>query len=909
MILLKVLLSESQIAAYQQPVGTRDMQCGAGLNCMFCTLKMLGVYSPEIENMSLTCGPRHAEGKPIKAKELIPYIKEAVKGITDEEHDFKFDVMTGDPTGPLSALVADLKPQEACFFIYGRNGNGSHAVVLRRGSDGILELIDPQRGQADIGKEFGFTAERAAELGLEVTPNYYRVRGEEEITTVMIEQSALFKYWPSKNAVESNIHNFVIGTLMVDNVVGLKMLIDDNNVSETMDVDDSIRRPKDIRMKERESQETDYGSQVGGDPKTPPPTPVPVRPPQTPETQTANASITQSVGIATPPLSLGQRTPTGTITPPVRTDYASDTSSVLAPKSKSLDDAKEDILNTFLDKQGKYRFIYISKDESESDEEEEEEEEEEEQEGGSGVGQKRRRVDDSGSSPADKYSQAKENYTKYISEETGAILTHGENTEGPTVDVAETTLLLLSQDKPGTKFPALLGLDRTVWETPSATTQCSRAKVLSDRPCWMCGNPVNMGQSGSLINGKRMSVCDPDDNQFECEHVLPGVFMLFLKMMINKTLPGKEQSAIDANLYDSSCHICNTVKSNGLYIKSSWKGDALEFSPHPEKIMADIVTFIVSTRVGQTVELQRVFTQAEVGAAIASAKLRPPPICSSKPAVHFYGSVKKADGEFSIFRSVFTSITSVAEPVNEDVKAKFATALGDTSTPEAAAAAEEAAAYAVARRFNNLTRATIEYPSPPPPPAAADADTLPPLDVYLIRYLLSEAPAEKKLLWDVVKLPTEAESGVPYLAAVVPNPNPDGTMAQAAPHLEDTTSGTEKRAALLEADIPLSVDRKKAWNWIHSRYVAIYTRMKALCEKLNDAATNKDIVTATKKLATEPLLTLQAIKDLGALSKIKPLVDPTPPARVGGVHITIRRRSDARTTKKNKKRRTIDVRV
>ena len=210
MILLKVLLSEFQIAAYEQPAGTRVMECGAGLNCLFCALKMLGVYSPELEKMSLTCSARHAEGKPIKAKELIPSIKEAVKGITDEEHDFKFDVMSGDPTSPLSALVADLKPQEACFFIYGRNGNGSHAVVLRRGSDGILELIDPQRGEADIGKEFGFTAARAAELGLEVKPNYYRIRGEEEITAVMIEQSVLFKYWPTKDAVESNIHNFVI---------------------------------------------------------------------------------------------------------------------------------------------------------------------------------------------------------------------------------------------------------------------------------------------------------------------------------------------------------------------------------------------------------------------------------------------------------------------------------------------------------------------------------------------------------------------------------------------------------------------------------------------------------------------------------------------------------------------------
>lgn len=899
MILLKVLLSESQIAAYEQPVGTRDMQCGAGLNCMFCTLKMLGVYSPEIEKMSLTCSVRHAEGKPIKAKELIPSIKEAVKGITDEEHDFKFDVMSGDPTDPLSSLVSDLKPQEACFFIYGRNGNGSHAVVLRRGSDGILELIDPQRGQADIGKEFGFTAARAAELGLEVKPNYYRVRGEEEITAVMIEQSVLFKYWPTKEAVESNIHNFVIGTLMVDNVVGLKMLIDDNKVFETMDVDDSIRSSKDIKMKERESQETEYGSQVGGEgePKTPPPTPARVA--QTPETQTADASSRQSVGTTTPPLSLGQRTIA------YDSDAASTTSAPPISPLKRLDEAKEDILNSFLDDKGNYKYIYISKDEPES--ESESESDEEEQTGGSGVGQKRQRAADDAPTDREKYDRAKENYTKYISPETGAILTHGPESEGPVVDVAETTLLLLSQDRPGTRFPALLGLDRTVWETPSATSQCSRAGVLSTRPCWMCGNSVNMGQSGTLIGGKRMSVCSPYDNQFECEHVLPGVFMLFLKMMINKTLTGREQSAIDANLYDSSCHICNTVKLNGLYIKSSWEGEKLVFSPHPEKIMVDIVTFILSTRVGETVELQRVSDKSEVAAAIAAAKRRPPPICSSRPAVHFYGSTQKADGEFSIFRSVFTSITSVAEPVNEDIKTGFKTALGNMPDSErAAAAAEEAAAYAVAPRFNNLTRATIEYL--PPPPAEVPADIFPPLNVHTIVYLVSEAPAEKNLLWDVIKLPLGAAPGAPVMAPVIPNP--DGAMAQAAPHMEETTSGREKRAALLESDIPLSVDREKAWNWIRSRYLVIFNRMKALCDKLNDPATNTPIVEATKKLATEPLLTFQQIKEIGAIPKIKSLVDPSS-ARGGSVSVsvTIRRRSDARTTKKNKKKRTIEVRI
>ena len=51
----------------------------------------------------------------------------------------------------------------------------------------------------------------------------------------------------------------------------------------------------------------------------------------------------------------------------------------------------------------------------------------------------------------------------------------------------------------------------------------------------------------------------------------------------------------------------NTVKSDGLYLKAKWgDGGKLVFEPDSEKIMLDILTFILSTRVGETSEITRV---------------------------------------------------------------------------------------------------------------------------------------------------------------------------------------------------------------------------------------------------------------------------------------------------------------
>ena len=539
------------------------MECGAGLNCLFCALKMLGVYSPELEKMSLTCGSRYAERKPIKTKELIPFIKEAVKGITDEEHDFKLDVISGDPTGPLTALVADLQPAEACFFIYGRNGNGSHAVVLRRGSDGILELIDPQRGQADIGKEFGFTEARAAELGLEVKPNYYRVRGEEKISAVMIEQSVLFGYWPSKEAVESNIHNFVIGTLLVDNVVGLKMLIDDHKDTSTMmDVEETVvPNPRmDVEGGGPGDEEEDRGySTVESDAIR-----IPVGKKLKKEDVGRLAAIHETPN------------PEDDWTDALiqELSYTTKDDEMFTPKYVDLmettEDGEEIITRTFLDEYGNPKGEPKILDNT--------------LEGG-GPGKKRGRNPTPTEGPArqrrrtdltlDDLKRTPEQ--KRIAEQiVDTVMTPGK--EGITAAMDSVTEIIKRLR------PDFKGADRSLFEEGTVPEQCegvlgTQGNVVGEI-CWLCGFAMNMYEvegtgktNGVDTKDLNTYMSQPSLDRASCEHKLPIKAAHYFQLMYQKLSKRNGQMSADQferikTLYGNAHAFCNYVKSEDLFLES-----------------------------------------------------------------------------------------------------------------------------------------------------------------------------------------------------------------------------------------------------------------------------------------------------------------------------------------------------
>ena len=115
--------------------------------------------------------------------------------------------------------------------------------------------------------------------------------------------------------------------------------------------------------------------------------------------------------------------------------------------------------------------------------------------------------------------------------------------------------------------------------------------------------------------------------------------------------------------------------------------------------------------------------------------------------------------------------------------------------------------------------------------------------------------------------------------------------------------------SLQAANIPQDVSRDKAWNWIRGRFEEIHRRMDEVCQYFNDDPVKQgEIIASVRSLATTPVLTVDNFIALNRLPNLPPL------AGGGGrrLRFTIRRRSETRQTKKNRrmrKPRVIEVNV
>ena len=557
MIIFKTILTDKQIEDYKRPEGTKTYECGGGLNCAFCTLKMLGVYNPELEETSKTCGPRFRAGNMVKIEEYIIAVKQVVADMTEEHHEFALVQEIGQPSLSLAKIAANLEPLEACYFIYGRSGRGGHAVVLRKNAEGEVELIDPQRGSDDVGKEFGFTAERAAELGIKLTPQYYQVRGIPAIEEVMIEQSALFKYWDSKEQLMSDIPHFIVGCLMVDSVVGLKMLIDDRDTSKLMDVEDmpslspnpSPNPPMDVEETEMSEMEME-GGRINQT----------MTYPMTPEKGMSDNDSTLDVkrGEILDPTVMKklvlaiQKTATTKIDPALFQTIV---------KLLGIPDGT-DVITHLL--------------ELPEEEFEEEEEDEEEQTGGAAVM----------ITPEEYRTQIRDFWTT----------NQADDRVNSTFYLIKKALELHNVERTRISKKGIL----KGYEHPNPTGQCKTVKGDAvGNICWLCGGfaPYNWK---NLKPETQMGICKLFFNRKECEHILPVNLMYFLKTLVNKQIPPTTeiQKKLQKLLYDNSCRLCNSKKDNGLYIRTQTTDGDIE--PHIPNILSDVLTFF--TVYGSTTE-------------------------------------------------------------------------------------------------------------------------------------------------------------------------------------------------------------------------------------------------------------------------------------------------------------------
>lgn len=189
-------LTDEKVAAYRVPSGTAE----CGTNCIVCTLLLLGWISREdAETETGRCV--------LAVRGVAPFISfEEVVEAVRRWHPYYYGrlvnismQLTGEigvRAGSLQSVLSQVPPGYGCFFVYG-GPTQTHVVVIRRLPDGTPELIDPQRGSAVLSR---FTPSEAfrRQHGIILEENYYSVKGEEHILATLVEQAALFEYFPTR---------------------------------------------------------------------------------------------------------------------------------------------------------------------------------------------------------------------------------------------------------------------------------------------------------------------------------------------------------------------------------------------------------------------------------------------------------------------------------------------------------------------------------------------------------------------------------------------------------------------------------------------------------------------------------------------------------------------------------------
>jgi hypothetical protein len=405
--------------------------------------------------------------------------------------------------------------------------------------------------------------------------------------------------------------------------------------------------------------------------------------------------------------------------------------------------------------------------------------------------------------------------------------------------------------------------------------------------------------------------------------------MFFTKTLINNLIPAP-LPGVKSLLYDSSCKLCNGIKDNGLYIKASWEGDRLKFEPNNENIIVDILMFLVSTRITKGKE---VFTgplesrlpqwpgiPATYGHDNPAIALPPAPGVDWPASALVPGWSRPRGGENDPCGTPWIENLIRIAPWcgGEDDEPSDSDSDGGEEVPAAPAAAAAAdrgpavhffslkrvgvpergecgkyvklsisqqhftsIATVGERKFHNLARAAVEYASDV---AAVDPGVASTLNMDDLTWLVGKNVG----VLDLLPISPGWELNLRE-AAILVSVNNEGSLRAAMKSLQ-------------AANIPQDVSRDKAWNWIRGRFEEIHRRMDEVCQYFNDDPVKQgEIIASVRSLATTPVLTVDNFIALNRLPNLPPLA----PAPAGGrrLRFTIRRRSETRQTKKNRRMR------
>ena len=406
------------------------------------------------------------------------------------------------------------------------------------------------------------------------------------------------------------------------------------------------------------------------------------------------------------------------------------------------------------------------------------------------------------------------------------------------------------------------------YELPTPPSQCERASSREqDKPlCWLCGCPTG------LKNDQGIAMRKVEHSRAECEHVLPAPLMCLLEILYNKNIPEASLTPTQKDLrklcYDNSCHLCNWQKSDAMFIQRQNVDGVFEpFKPNPMIIITELLNYFMTLAGTKSSDTDPVFWRGALDPEIRSygsivrvgrQDAAPPP-----PQRKFYPNLIRAS-LVGIPGAVYYGSDNPIRITTNDAIAQSAKDAIDRNDPD------------VAREAfgdNRDARAALE---------SISSD----ISAYYRGY---------KTL-------------------------PRG--AAAAPALENAVAGrTWTSSGNLDVGTRalMTVNKRAAVNWIIRRFCSVFNYVNRICVILNTEDGNRlwdEKKAAIGGLTVSPMTWLRRLSNDNNGPRVyaawqqkmeakRLMSGKKRPRTEGGLRFTIRRRSETRQTKKNRRRKVI----
>jgi hypothetical protein len=157
------------------------------------------------------------------------------------------------------------------------------------------------------------------------------------------------------------------------------------------------------------------------------------------------------------------------------------------------------------------------------------------------------------------------------------------------------------------------------YELPTPPSQCERAgSTEKDKPlCWLCGCPTG------LKNDQEIAMRKVEHSRAECEHVLPAPLMCLLEILYNKNIDDASLTQVQKDLrtlcYDNSCHLCNWQKSDAMFIqRQNIDGVFQPFKPNPMIIITELLNYFMTLAGTKSSDTDPVFWRGALDPEIRS---------------------------------------------------------------------------------------------------------------------------------------------------------------------------------------------------------------------------------------------------------------------------------------------------